>query len=224
MRQFREIYPQHQAEFEQRRHDGDSGTQQYPDVGGAKPHLLALAVFFLGAAGTLPAAPILTLLPTSELGAAPGWGFSISNDVGYIEITSARFCTGQVNFPTLCTPPDLGTFTDFISQFNDIIVGPAGTDTSTVAQAFDALDMTGIGSFDIAAGASGSDVGQIVLTYRWTDLEPSDMNAVVLGNDLVLSANASVIVPEPASAGLLLIGGLGMVLLRLCKASGVGRN
>jgi len=168
------------------------------------------SVFLLFAAGflVLPArgGPILTLLPSGDLTGSPsdliGWGFSITNDADYIEITSSQFCLSPVSFPA-CTLPEEGTFMDFISQYNDIVVGyPGGTDPDTVSQNFDPTLLTGIGSFDIAPTApfSAEDVGQIVLTYDVYDADPNTSpDANLLFTDLVLTANATVTVEEPAT-------------------------
>jgi hypothetical protein len=175
-------------------------------------------------AGAVSAGPVFTITPSGDVSGAPGstvgWGFTITNDTDYIEITSAQYCVNPVSFPLVCTPSGLGTFNDFISQFNDIIVGPpGGTDPTSVSQDFDPILMTGVGSFVIDPGASGGDAGQIVLTYNVTDLDPNDPNAVTLGTDLVLSANASVNVstPEPGTAGLifLALAGLGVARRRI---------
>ena len=176
-------------------------------------------LFWIGAF-QLAASPILTLNPSSGNlsgvpGALAGWGFTITNDSGYIEINSSQFCVAPVNFPVSCNPPTTGTYTDIISTDNDIIVGPpGGTDPDSVMQAFDPVGLTGVGSFLIDSGAmpGASDAGQIVLTYTLTNLDPNDPNAVVLGTGLILSADASItvsqplpppMVPEPATAGLL---------------------
>jgi hypothetical protein len=161
---------------------------------------------------------VLILTPTGALSGAPGdtlgWGFQITNDANYIEITSASFCLSPVNFPA-CTLPTTGVFTDFISGYNDIIVGfPGGTDPATVAQPFDPIALTGIGSFVIDAGApiGAADVGTIVLTYNVFDADPNDPGANTLATDQVLTAVANVEVasstPEPATFG---VFGLGLV-------------
>jgi hypothetical protein len=170
------------------------------------------ALMWMGAGVSISASPVLTLTPSGDVSGPPGstvgWGFTITNDTDYIEITSAQYCVNPVNFPVVCNPSMLGIFTDFISQFNDIIVGPpGGTDPSSVSQSFDPVALTGIGSFAISALdlVNSGDTGQIVLTYNLTSLDPNDPNAVSLGTDLVLSANASVTagssVPEPGTAG-----------------------
>lgn len=177
--------------------------------------VLRTSLLWIGAAVSLPAGPVFTITPSGDISGAPGstigWGFTITNDRDYIEITSAQYCVNPVNFPLVCNPSALGTFTDFISQFNDIIVGPpGGTDPTSVSQNFDPVLLTGVGSFAINPGASigDGDAGQLVLTYNLTDLDPSDPNKMSLGTDLVLSADASVSVvtssaPEPGTAGLI---------------------
>jgi hypothetical protein len=178
----------------------------------------------LGAAASLRATTVFTLTPSGDVSGTPGstvgWGFTIQNDTDYVEITSAQYCVNPVNFPLVCTSSALGTFTDFISQFNDIIVGPpGGTDPSSVSQNFDPIGLTGIGSFAIDNGASGGDQGQIVLTYNLTSLDPRDPNAVPRGTDLAMSANASVTVtggsvPEPGTAAMMVVALAGFVVGR----------
>lgn len=180
---------------------------------------LAALFFILGAAGSLPAAPAFILTPSPNIsgpaGSTIGWGFTLSvpNDgTGYIEINSAEFCLSPITDP--CTPSDLGTFTDFISAVNDVIVGPP----DTISQSFDAIAQTGVGSFQISPGASGTNVGSIVLHYRETNLDPFDPNAVPINPDVVLTVPASITVtaaaatPEPCTAGLLAIS-FGMLFL-----------
>ena len=54
---------------------------------------------------SLPAPAAVTLsLSTNPLlfglpGATSGWGFTLTNDTNYIEITSAQFCQNPVSFP-----------------------------------------------------------------------------------------------------------------------------
>ena len=104
--------------------------------------------------------------------------------------------------------PEEGTFTDFISEDNDIVVGPpGGADPDTASQAFDPTLLTGIGSFSVSPSATltAEDVGQIVLTYDVYDADPNTTaGANQLFSDLVLAADASVTVggsavPEPGT-------------------------
>jgi len=162
---------------------------------------------------TLGASPALVLNPVSGNIAGPpgstiGWGFTITNDIGYIEINSAQFCDNPVN-PPACNGPTTGVFNDF-TGYNDIIVGPpGGTDPDSVTQPFDAINLTGVGSFQVdpAANPGDSDSGEIVLSYTLTSLDPNDPNAVFEGTGF-LTALAGVTVtatPEPGAAGLLVL-------------------
>lgn len=195
--------------------------------------VLTLAAVTWGATA-LSAAPILMLLPSGDLagpaGATLGWGFTISNDTNYIEITSAQFCANPVDFPLSCNAPASGNFTDFISQFNDIIVGPPdGVVTASVTQHFDPAAHTGIGSFQIntSASAGSTDVGQIVLTYNEYNADPNIGPFNVIASDQVLPANASVtvtrglVVPEPATTGLV---GIALAALTAIRKRRPGRS
>ena len=99
-----------------------------------------------------------------------GWGFTLTNNSNFVEITSAQFCVNPVSFPA-CGASSVGNFMDFISSFNDVIVGPGGS----ASQVFDANAFTGIGSFRINPGAPLSfiEAGQLVLTYNICDADPS---------------------------------------------------
>jgi hypothetical protein len=169
-----------------------------------------------GAAVSLSAGPVLTLTPSGDLigtpGTTVGWGFTITNDADYAQITSAQYCVKPVNFPLVCNSSALGIFTDFIGPSGIVVGPPGGTDPSSVSQNFDTIALTGIGSFaiDNAAPIGAGDLGQIVLTYNLTTLDPNDPNAVSLGTDLVFAADASITVsdgnmPEPGTAGLMLV-------------------
>jgi hypothetical protein len=173
------------------------------------------------------ATPTLTLSPATIAeapGSATGWGFTITNDANYIEITSAQFCLNPVAFPA-CDAPVQGTFTDFISAFNDIVVGHSGgTLPGSISQSFDALLFTGIGSFSFLPGTTvgASDAGQIVLTYNVFDADPNGAApANQIGFDQVLVANTTATVsantnavPEPTSAILIGAGILTLAVRR----------
>ena len=189
----------------------------------------------MGTLRLLSASPVLLLDPLSgDLSGPPGslvgWGFTITNDSGYIEINSAQFCINPVVLPG-CNDPVTGTFTDIISGFNDIVVGPpGGTDPDSVTQSFDAIAETGIGSVQIdpLATPGTSDMGEIVLSYTLFTLDPNDPNTVVEGTG-ALTADASVTVtvtasPEPGTAGLLAITMAALaVVKRRALLSRVGR-
>lgn len=180
-------------------------------------HRITLMVF--AAAVVIPAAEantIFTVTP-STISASPGstvgWGFTIFNDSNYLVVTGADFSPAS----------PLGTFTDYISQFNFIVVGPSPEATS-VSQTFDMNALTGVGSYAIAQAAPpGSNItGQIVLSYDLFSRSPNDPNfnpdtdTISVGNGLFAAAQVNVVsgVPEPASFGLvavaLLMGGMTM--------------
>jgi hypothetical protein len=171
---------------------------------------------WMGAAVSISASPVLTLTPSGDVSGTPGstvgWGFTITNDANYMEITSSQYCVNPVNFPVVCNPSALGMYNDFIGPNGTIVGPPGGTDPDTVSQSFDPIAMTGVGNFVINALdlVNSGDTGQIVLTYELYNLDPNDPNAVPLdnGQEQVLSANASVTVtgssvPEPGTAGLM---------------------
>jgi hypothetical protein len=139
----------------------------------------------------------------NQPGVVRGWGFSITNDSGYLEVTNAEFCVNPVSMP-VCTASSIGSFTNFISQFNNIIVGPVGgTLPSLVSQAFDPFLLTGVGGFEFLPGIGPYiESGQVVLTYNLYDSDPNEGSANSLSTGIMLTANASVSsqVPEPRYA------------------------
>jgi PEP-CTERM motif len=166
----------------------------------------------------LRANPILMLNPadgavSASPGQTVGWGFTLINDSGYLLVTSADYITS--------TP--IGIFTDFISAFNFIVVGPAPEDP-LVTQSFDNVAFTGIGSYQIDPGTplGALSTGIIRLTYDLYSVSPNDA-AFDPGSDLlasgnVLDASASVqaagSVPEPSTWLLIGCGLGGVALLR----------
>src|ERR1035441_8376792 len=89
----------------------------------------------------LQALPIVTLQSVGGAlsgypGQTVGWGFTLENSADYLVVTAADYVT----------PTPVGTFTDFASAFNFIVVGPA-PENPVVAQSFDPLAHTGVGSY-----------------------------------------------------------------------------
>jgi len=158
-------------------------------------------------------------------GTTVGWGFTFTNDTNYAVITGTEFCSSSSNpLPDICLPPapNLGTYTDFAgAQF--LVAGPAPESTS-VTQAFDNTLQTGLASFAITPGASGTVSGFIVLTYDLFSVSPNDPSfslndEIAGGNYLTAAASVTVesttTVPEPSL--LVLLTGLLLLLLPLKK-------
>lgn len=161
---------------------------------------------------------ILTLNPpngaiSGAAGATIGWGFTFTNDTNYAIITGTEFCaSGSSPLPNICLPPapDLGTYTDFAgAQF--LVVGPF-PESPSVTQAFNNSLQTGLGSFSINPGASGTESGIIVLTYDLYSVSPNDptfsfADEISGGNYLTAAASVTVAnsssVPEPGPLPLL---------------------
>jgi len=126
-------------------------------------------------------------------GATVGWGFTLTNDTGYLVITGTDF-----SLP-------LGTFSDLIGPFSShqsIVLGPG----DTFSQAFSAASQTGLGEFAIDPSTFCGQVatGSITLTYDLYSVSPNDsafdpdQDLISVGN--ILTADASVsVVPEPGS-------------------------
>ncbi len=167
------------------------------------------------AGGVAQATPSLTLAPTAVISGAPGstvgWGFSLTNDVGYLVPSFVNFCEGAYK-STPCTLQQ-GTFTDLLAQFQLVAVGPG----AQLDETFSNATQQGIGSFLINAFATGGaqENGTIYLSYdRFScDLlnDPACTNPIQITFSGLLSADAQVNVlggsspvPEPttlASAG-----------------------
>ena len=178
------------------------------------PAVLLIAAAQLAHASIIPLIipPKLTLIPSDGLiagipGSTIGWGYTVTNTVDWLVLTSANFEPST----------SMGTFTDY-TQFNFIVVGPA-PESESVTQDFDTLALTGAGSFTIAPDAPvGTDiVGEIVMTYDLFSVDPDSpsFNPIedTISTDNPLPAFAEVEVkatPEPAT-WLGMITGLGLL-------------
>jgi hypothetical protein len=178
-----------------------------------------LGMFALCGVAQADTMPTLALDPlggaiSGAAGTTVGWGFTLTNSgMNFAVVTNSDFC---VVIMSQCSNT-LGTYTAFAGpQFPSIVVGPAPESTS-FTQAFDPTLLTGMGSFLINSGASGSVMGEIVLTYDLFSVSPNDLNfnpdtdTVSSGNSLMAPASVTVatqtVVPEPGSL-LLLVSGL----------------
>ena len=180
--------------------------------------VLRLTAWAIAFTAVTAAAPLLTLNPSNGVvsgtpGSTVGWGFTLSNDSGFLIPSLVVFCEGAFNAG--CSPT-FGTFTDFAAQYQFNVVGP------TVTETFDNATRQGIGSFTVNSNApiGVADAGTIYLVYDTfsCDITDNNCNPTQTAFSQVLSAPASVnivggAVPEPGSAGLFVIG---LALLAAC--------
>lgn len=182
---------------------------------------------------------ILTLDPPSgaisgAAGTTVGWGFSFTNTTDFAVITGTEFCASNSNpLPNICLPvaPNLGTYTDFAgAQF--LVAGPS-PESPTLAQTFNNGLQTGLASFAINPGASGTASGIIVLTYDLFSVSPNDptfsFNDEISGGNFVTAAASVTVgstssVPEPASLPLLGAGLLVALAAMKRRPRGVPSN
>jgi hypothetical protein len=167
------------------------------------------------------ALPLLVLDPTNGAvagvpGATVGWGFSITNtDNNFLVVTGARFDTKS----------NIGTFTDFISASNFVVVGPL-PENSSVNQALNVASAQGLGCFTISPGTltAYTASGDIVISYDLFTMSPNDQNfdpgtaVISSGNQLFAAASVTVldpaVVPEPSTIILLGLAFGGFVFIR----------
>lgn len=159
-------------------------------------------------ASALIAAPIITLSPGGARSGTPGstvgWGFTLTNDLNWIEVVQAQFCLDSP-LGNPCFSASLQFFDIISNPPHDVIVGPAGF----ASEIWDPGSNLGLGSFTIDPGAAnGSSVaGNILLTYNVFDADPN-LGGNQIGFDEAISASASVTAtsstatPEPATWGL----------------------
>jgi hypothetical protein len=175
-------------------------------------------IFLLATAGCLAGnAEMLVLTPPGgAVNGAPGqtvgFGFTITNDTPYYELfDNSYFCEpGQDPASSPCTP-SLGTYQDYIAN-NFTVIAPM----SMLSESFNMNTMTGFGAYTISPTAifGAVDSGRLLTTYMEYDGDPFNGGTQHSG-DIELSAPASVMVtPEPSSAVLIALGGLGALLYR----------
>jgi hypothetical protein len=159
----------------------------------------------------------LTLDPTNgaltgPAGSTVGWGFTLTNTSTdlFAVISGSDFCVGVITSP--CST-SFGTYTD-LAGLQFIVVGPS-PESNSFAAVFDNTLGTGLGSFLIDPGATGTVTGQILLFYDLYNLDPNSpafdplANTVSVGNLLTAPASVTVgnpttSVPEPSSLALVI--------------------
>jgi hypothetical protein len=187
--------------------------------------IAAICMLAIGARAHADTAPTLTLDPANgavagPAGSAVGWGFTLTaGSSDFSVITGSDFCVGVVTSPCSNT---FGTYTDFAgAQY--LVVG-SGLGESPITEAFDDAMMTGMGSFAVNPGSTGTLSGFIAVTYDLFSVDPNSPNfdptvdTVSTGNYLETDASVTVgssttPVPEPGFFGSLLAGLAAAVVL-----------
>lgn len=170
------------------------------------------------AAGTLTAAPVLTLDPadgirTGNPGETVGWGFSITNDTALYLVVSGNTPAGFTF--------GIGSFTDYLG-LNFYVVNP----NSNLDVSFDEGTTQGLGAYAINAGApvGGFDAGSFAVIYDLYVNDPNDINFTQDQGDLLgqqfdivqgsVTVTDAVVVPEPGSLVLVGFAGVGLLFWR----------
>src|ERR1700730_4102365 len=141
----------------------------------------------------------LTLDPTNgaltgPAGSTVGWGFTFTNlGSDFAVITSTDFCVGVITSPC---GTSFGTYTDLAGpQF--VPVGPP-PESSSFAEVFNNSLGTGLGSFLIDPAATGTVIGQILLSFDLFNVDPNSLgfdplvDTISFGNLLTASASVTV--------------------------------
>jgi hypothetical protein len=154
-------------------------------------------------AGTLSAAPILTLSPANASGSpgtTTGWGFSVTNDTSLYLVISGSTASG-FGF-------GIGSLTDYLG-LNFYVFNPNSSRTVD----FDAATTQGIGGYAINAGAipPASDSGIFSIVYDLYVNDPNDPSFAPDLSDVLgltfgpVTAQVTVSttdIPEPATLGM----------------------
>jgi hypothetical protein len=186
--------------------------------------LLSIALAGVSRADTMPTLAVTPANLVGPAGSTVGWGFTLTNlGADFAVITGSDFCVGV---PTSPCSNSLGTYTDFIgAQF--LVIGPT-PESTTLSQSFNDNAQTGLGSFLINSGGSGTLAGELLVSYDLFSVDPNALNfdpivdTLSVGNFLTSAASvtvgtATVPTPEPTTLSLLLGGVVGSLLLAKLK-------
>jgi hypothetical protein len=169
------------------------------------------SLFLVLLAGALPAVTFSTLPTSGVLTGAPGdtvgWGFSSTNDDFFQSISFGQsILINETN-------PALGTYIDLIGPQGgpDLFAVDPG---QTWSEGFN-VNQFGLGSFTIdpAAALGSSDSGSIRVFFNYADSTPGSFDVPFYV--FVAASDA----PEPATAWLLLAGGIGFIVARRRNAA-----
>jgi hypothetical protein len=171
-------------------------------------------------AGTLAAAPVLTLNPGTRSGLpgqTVGWGFKLTNDTDFLLFSEVAFCEGPF-ISGGCTDT-YGVFTDFLAQFQSVVLGPG----DQINELFDDSTQQGIGSFKINnnAVAGNQDMGTIFVIYDAYSCDPTvcsdpvqDVFSGSISAPAEVDVQAATGTPEPATMGVVGLVLAGLIALR----------
>lgn len=160
------------------------------------------------------AAPSLTLLPpganlTGVAGGLVSWNLQIENDADYLLINNIRYET--------VTP--IGTFIDLLTPLATSAVGPGSSISGELAYSLDSLVPVGTLS-----------LGQLIMTYTMTSVDPDDpgfnpdTDILADGAEIGIDASVNVVepsaVPEPAGITMAALGLAALALRRRQRDNG----
>ncbi len=182
-----------------------------------KSLLTILIVGLLALSAQASVVPMLTLVPSAasgEPGTFAGWGFTITSTptADWVVLSGSTFqqtgglphefadCTGV----TGCTGSN--GYVDFLSQGPLVVLG-APPESFSASETFDLGSLMGTGGFQILPTADATTVsGILTVSYDVYSQDPNDQffdpSSYLFSSKV--SAKASLDVPEPSSAGMML--------------------
>jgi hypothetical protein len=146
-------------------------------------------------------------------GASSGWGFIVNPDpVNWISFTGSAL--GNLSSPSV------GNYLDFIGMTGGPVNAVLAPGTTPWVQSFDDQLSTGVGEFTVSSGSTpGSfQTGEIVIFYDEFSDDPNTctschLDSLSIAVPFRIDVTAAA-VPEPGSAGLLLVAALSMFAWR----------
>ncbi len=185
--------------------------------------LLSLTALAVALTGAMAAGPVLTLNPSNGVvsgtpGSTVGWGFTLSNDSGFLVPSLGVFCEGAFN--SGCAP----TFRNIHGLRRAVSTERGGSHGHGSVQQRDAareLERKDSCECSDRITDAGSDLSGLRHILKAGDITDANCDPTQTGFSQLLSAPASVnvvgAVPEPGSAGLIFVG-VALLMARLRKA------
>lgn len=178
----------------------------------------AVVISILAGARPADATTSLTLNPTTgaisdAAGSTIGWGFTFTNTANFAVITDTAFCVGGV-ITSPCTN-SIGTYADIAGNESGLLIAGPSPESTSLTQSFNLGLQTGVGSFHINTGATGSVSGDVVVFYDLYSVDPNaagfnpTLDLLTAGADVEAVASVTVTggsTPTPEPGTLLLCG------------------